>query len=159
MLVYWRRATVPGMFASMLCGAGTMLGLYLIGGVLGYGNPLIGEATSFRPYFLLGVDPLIWSLAVSAIAGVGVSLVTRPCDDALISKYFDAETDRRSPACWPLILPRPARNRVPIDPRYCIADSERIPSPGARALPGNPRRESGRNDPHRGTRRAPAAAL
>ena len=54
MLVYWRRATVPGMFASMLCGAGTMLGLYLIGGVLGYGNPLIGEATSVPALFPVG---------------------------------------------------------------------------------------------------------
>ncbi len=27
MLVFWRRATVPGMFASMIAGAGTMLGL------------------------------------------------------------------------------------------------------------------------------------
>ncbi|HUE16466.1 MAG TPA: sodium:solute symporter [Planctomycetaceae bacterium] len=91
MLVFWRRATVPGMFASMLGGAGTMLVLYWIGGVLGYGSPLLGAATSFRPYFLLGIDPLIWSLAVSFVAGIAVSLATRPCDDALLAKYFDAE--------------------------------------------------------------------
>jgi SSS family solute:Na+ symporter/sodium/pantothenate symporter len=91
MLVFWRRATVPGMFASILCGAGSMLTFYLVGGVLGYGSPLFGPATSFRPYFLLGVDPLIWSLGVSFLTGVGVSLATRPCDEALISKFFDAE--------------------------------------------------------------------
>ncbi len=93
MLVFWRRATVPGMFTSMLGGAGTMLAFYWIGGVLGYGNALIGEATSFRPYYLLGVDPLIWSLAVSVVAGISVSLATRPCDDALLAKYFDAGVD------------------------------------------------------------------
>jgi len=93
MLVFWRRATVAGMFSSMLGGAGTMLALYWVGGVLGYGSSLIGQTTSFRPYFLLGFDPLIWSLAVSALAGVAVSLATRPCDDALIAKYFDAEAN------------------------------------------------------------------
>ena len=100
MLVFWRRATVPGMFASILCGAGAMLAFYLIGGVFGYGSPLIGQATSFRPYFLLGVDPLIWSLAVSFLTGVGVSLATRPCDDALISKFFDAQ-ESQTPARRP----------------------------------------------------------
>jgi Na+/pantothenate symporter len=91
MLVFWRRATVPGMVASLLCGAGTMLGAYYLGGVLGWGSPLVGEATSFRPYFLLGLDPLLWSLAASGLAGVGVSLLTRTCDEALLSKYFDAQ--------------------------------------------------------------------
>jgi len=91
MLVFWRRATVPGMVAALLSGAGTMLGLYYLGGVLGWGTSLIGEATKFRPYFLLGLDPLLWSLAVSLAAGVVVSLLTRTCDEALLSKYFDAE--------------------------------------------------------------------
>ena len=75
----------------MLSGAGTMLGMYYLGGVLGWGSPLLGQATSFRPYFLLGLDPLLWSLAVSVAAGVGVSLLTRTCDETLLSKYFDAE--------------------------------------------------------------------
>jgi sodium/pantothenate symporter len=103
MLVFWRRATTPGMFASILCGAATMLAFYLFGGVLGYGSPLIGEATSFRPYFLWGVDPLIWSLAVSFLTGVGVSLATRPCDDALVAKFFDAEESQT-------LVPVPAVN-------------------------------------------------
>jgi SSS family solute:Na+ symporter/sodium/pantothenate symporter len=91
MLVFWRRATVPGVFASMFGGTGMMLAFYIAGGVLGYGDPLLGAATSFRPYFLLGFDPLIWCLLVSLTLGVGVSLATRPCDDALLSKYFDAD--------------------------------------------------------------------
>jgi SSS family solute:Na+ symporter/sodium/pantothenate symporter len=91
MLVFWRRATVAGTVAALLTGAGTMLGLYWLGGVLGWGSPLVGEATSFRPYFLLGLDPLLWSLAASLVAGVGVSLVTRTCDETRLSQYFDAE--------------------------------------------------------------------
>jgi sodium/pantothenate symporter len=91
MLVFWRRATVPGMVVAMLSGAGTMLGLYYLGAVLGWGDPLLGEATRFRPYFLLGLDPLLWSLAVSLATGVGVSLLTRTCDETMLSKYFDAE--------------------------------------------------------------------
>jgi sodium/pantothenate symporter len=98
MLVFWRRATVPGMFASMITGAGTMLASYVFGGVLGYGSSLVGAATSFRPYFLLGIDPLIWSLAISASVGVGVSLITRPCDDALLAKYFNAPENETSPS-------------------------------------------------------------
>jgi Na+/pantothenate symporter len=105
MLVFWRRATVAGMFASMLGGAGTMLALYWVGGVLGYGSSLIGQATSFRPYFLLGLDPLIWSLTVSALAGVAVSLATRRCDDALIAKYFDADVNLNPP---PVLAANPA---------------------------------------------------
>ena len=34
-----------------------MLAAYVLGGVLGYGSSLIGAATSFRPYFLLGSRP------------------------------------------------------------------------------------------------------
>ena len=98
MLVFWRRATVPGVFASMIAGAATMLASYVLGGVLGYGSALFGPATSFRPYYLLGVDPLIWSLAISAIAGVGVSLMTGPCDDALLAKYFNAPENEPSPS-------------------------------------------------------------
>ena len=55
MLVFWRRATVPGMFASMLCGAGAMLTFYLVGGVLGYGSPLDRrKPRRFGPIFSWG---------------------------------------------------------------------------------------------------------
>ncbi len=57
MLVFWRRATVPGVFASMITGAGAMLTSYVLGGVLGYGSNLIGAATSFRPVFPAGHRP------------------------------------------------------------------------------------------------------
>jgi len=91
MLAFWRRATLPGMLSAMLCGTGTMVGLYVLG-FLGYGsNVLIGPVTTFRPYFLLDVDPLLWGLAVSLAAGVSVSMCTSPPDKALVSRLFDAE--------------------------------------------------------------------
>lgn len=91
MLAFSRRATVAGMMASMIGGSGTMVGLYGAG-FLGYGaNDLIGPVTSFRPYFLLDLDPLLWGLGVSLIAGVVVSLCTTPPDKELVSRLFDKE--------------------------------------------------------------------
>lgn len=91
MLAFWRRATAAGMLSAMLCGAGTMVGLYTLG-FLGFGKEiLIGPVTKFRPFFLLGLDPLLWGLAVSLVAGVSVSLLTTPPDKALVSRLFDAD--------------------------------------------------------------------
>jgi SSS family solute:Na+ symporter/sodium/pantothenate symporter len=91
MLAFWRRATVAGMICAMISGGGTVITLYLLG-IQGYGaKTLIGPVSKFRPYFLLGVDPLLWGLAVSLVAGIMVSLFTTPPDAALVSKLFDAE--------------------------------------------------------------------
>ncbi|MCY2962948.1 MAG: sodium:solute symporter [Planctomycetota bacterium] len=90
MLAFWRRATVAGMISSMLGGAGTMVMLYILGSQ-GFGEQNIGAASAFRPYFLLGVDPLIWGLAVSLIAGVAVSLITTPPPAETVSRLFDVE--------------------------------------------------------------------
>lgn len=89
---YWRRATVPGVLASMLSGAVTVLTLYLLG-ILGYtpAQP-IGQLTKFHPYYLLGFDPFLWGLLASGICGVGISLLTKPPADSLVSKMFDVET-------------------------------------------------------------------
>jgi SSS family solute:Na+ symporter/sodium/pantothenate symporter len=93
MLSYWRRATAAGTIASMLAGFGTMMTLYGYGffrALSGYDRG-IGPATSFRPYFLLDCDPLVWGLLVSLIAGVVVSLLTKPPSPELVSKLFDAQ--------------------------------------------------------------------
>ena len=110
MAAFWRRATVPGVFACMLAGAGTMLGLYAVGfmvsnkapavfewlAMLGLNpNNTIGQVTKFRPYYLLGCDPMVWGLLNSLVAGVLVSLATRPPDEALLSKLFDAPPSPR----------------------------------------------------------------
>jgi SSS family solute:Na+ symporter/sodium/pantothenate symporter len=91
MIAFWRRATVAGTLSAMLGGFGTMLLLYSLG-FMGVGaNRLIGSVTKFRPYFLFDLDPLLWGLLVSLLAGVIVSLSTTPPDAGLISKLFDAE--------------------------------------------------------------------
>lgn len=97
MAAYWRRATVPGVLAAMIVGAVTALSLYLIGFLdlpkdLGLPvNGLLGQVTKFRPYFLLDLDPIVWGLSFSLIAGVIVSLVTTPPPEKLISRLFDKQ--------------------------------------------------------------------
>ena len=90
MLAYWRRATVAGMVAAMLGGAGTMVVLYILGS-RGFGSQTIGAASAFRPFYLLEVDPLIWGLLVSAVAGIVVSLLSSPPSAETIARLFDAE--------------------------------------------------------------------
>ncbi|MFN0056160.1 MAG: sodium:solute symporter family transporter [Planctomycetales bacterium] len=98
MLAFWRKATVPGMLSAMVAGAGTMGVLYVLG-FNGYGaHELIGAATRFRPYYLLQIDPLVWGLAGSLVAGVAVSLGTAPPDPELVSKLFDAEPSSSVPS-------------------------------------------------------------
>ncbi|MGE3315099.1 MAG: hypothetical protein AB7O26_08265, partial [Planctomycetaceae bacterium] len=112
MLAFWRRATVAGALAAMFAGAATVLGLYMIGfiglddpkyyangivpAIFSYGNVNIGNVTSFRPHFLLEIDPVVWGLLVSLIAGIVVSKATRPVDPETVSKYFDAQTSDSS---------------------------------------------------------------
>jgi len=59
----------------MLVGSAVMLALFAAGSALswqGY-DPMIGPATGFRPYYLLGLEPIVWGLTASLAAGVGVS--------------------------------------------------------------------------------------
>jgi sodium/pantothenate symporter len=109
MTCYWRRATAKGALAAMICGFATYLGLFSLGWLQvwaeGAGNtttlgtqilniigrdPNIGIASAFRSYFLLGVDPILWGLLASAIAGVTVSRFTNPPPEELVSRLFDA---------------------------------------------------------------------
>ncbi|HQX48726.1 MAG TPA: sodium:solute symporter [Planctomycetaceae bacterium] len=89
MACYWRRANAPGILTSMLSGALTVLILYVIGIAGLIDQPIIGAETSFRPYFLLGYDPLIWGLLISIVSGVIVTMVTEPPDDDLVARMFD----------------------------------------------------------------------
>jgi hypothetical protein len=54
-------------------------------------DPLVGPATGFRSYYVLGLEPIVWGMLASLIAGVVVSLFTTPPDEALIRKLFDAD--------------------------------------------------------------------
>ncbi len=86
MTCYWRRATAQGAIAAMLTGSATVLTLFMIG--LNSADPMIGNATRFRPYFLLGLEPVVWGILFAAIVGVAVSLKTNPPDDHVIEKIF-----------------------------------------------------------------------
>ena len=111
MACYWRRATAPGVLCAMATGFVVHIGLYLAGitqnwataaevksslqvaalQILGP-DPLIGSVGLLRPYYVLGLDPVLWGMLTSAVAGVLVSLITSPPPQELVSKLFDAPT-------------------------------------------------------------------
>ncbi|HEY1064515.1 MAG TPA: hypothetical protein VGE52_00335, partial [Pirellulales bacterium] len=84
-----RRSTAWGTFAAMLAGCGATTLLWVLGS-LGYGDPLIGPRSDFRPLYLLGVEPILWGMAASLAAGVAVSAATQPPSERLVSRLFDA---------------------------------------------------------------------
>ncbi len=97
---FWRRTTATGAIAAMLAGTATTLLLYLVGsfGLATFGlagilrdTSMIGPAKGLRPYYLLGLDPCIWGLSASLLAGVVVSLLTPPPDATRVSLMFDAQ--------------------------------------------------------------------
>lgn len=91
MACFWRRATKEGILASMGAGALTVLVLYATGWTrswLDYPDPGIGQATDFRPYFLLGIEPIVWGIAVSGIVGIVTSLRTPPPSKELLDRMF-----------------------------------------------------------------------
>ncbi|MFM7869426.1 MAG: sodium:solute symporter family transporter, partial [Planctomycetaceae bacterium] len=89
MACYWRRATPAGAAAGMISGAVVVLFLYLCG-IMGWSPAqAIGAAGGFRPWFLLGLEPLIWGLLASSSSAVLVSLLTAPLPAEHISRLFD----------------------------------------------------------------------
>jgi sodium/pantothenate symporter len=87
MMCYWRRATASGTIAAMLAGAIASSALNLAGLAIAI---RAGKPSEFHAYELLGFDPLIWGLVSSLLCGVVMSLLTRPPDERLVSKLFDA---------------------------------------------------------------------
>jgi Na+/proline symporter len=87
---YWRRATAAGALASMLAGCATVLCLFAIGWNQP-SDPMIGAKTGFRPYYLLNLEPIVWGLAASLVAGVVFSLWTSPPPRAVVDKLFGKE--------------------------------------------------------------------
>lgn len=106
MVCYWRRATAPGIIAAMLAGAGSVLALYIAGwiGAAGGYDQGIGPKTAFRPYYLAGLEPVVWGVLASLVAGLAVSGFTRPPDDALLSRLFDAPPSSDSTSTGPAEL-------------------------------------------------------
>jgi SSS family solute:Na+ symporter/sodium/pantothenate symporter len=99
MAAYWKRATAAGALAAVVAGAAAVLSLFLIGWIAP--DPLIGQRTSFRPYFLLGLEPVMWGLLSSLTAGIVVSLCTKPPDKELVARLFgeghDSTAERSQP--------------------------------------------------------------
>lgn len=104
--LYWKRTTRQGVFAGMLGGFVTLVGLYALGWidnrtqsdpshwaqqafswVPGWGEK---RTDNFAPLALGGVEPVAWGLAVSFLLTFFVSRATRP-DPALTAKYFPAD--------------------------------------------------------------------
>jgi len=82
MMAFWRRATAAGTMAAMVAGSITILTLFIIG--------TVRSGNAFQAYPLAGLDPIVWGLAVSGVAGIIVSLCTTPPPAALVSRLFDA---------------------------------------------------------------------
>lgn len=119
---FWRRATARGAIAAMVAGPTITLGLYLIGhlGVEKLGldgllppNPPIGPAKGLRPYYLLGFDPCVWGILASFLAGITVSLLTRPPDPARLSLLFDAQPKNAPAPATVALHPELAPNADP----------------------------------------------
>jgi len=94
MMCYWRRATAAGTIAAMLAGAAASLTLNLVGLVKAFINT--GQFANFTPYYLLEFEPIVWGLLVSLVVGITVSLMTRPPEDEVVSRLFDAATEPAS---------------------------------------------------------------
>ncbi len=110
MACYWRKTTAAGMLAGMLVGFCCYFGLSSAGWIQNWAmtapessfarsvidilgpDPKIGIAGLFRPYYVLGIDPVVWSILASAFAGVGISLITTPPSEDRVSRYFDVRS-------------------------------------------------------------------
>jgi SSS family solute:Na+ symporter/sodium/pantothenate symporter len=90
MAAFWRRATAAGAVAAMLAGATISLTLLVIG-VCSSSDPMLGPDTSFRPYFLGGLEPAVWGIGASLVTGITVSLLTRPPSPELLAQLFDEQ--------------------------------------------------------------------
>jgi Na+/pantothenate symporter len=97
---FWRRSTAAGTLASMIGGGITLIALYGIGFYLAHAgvDQFIGTDTKFRPYYLCGLDPIVWGLLVSALAGVVVSLCTTPPPEDRLRRVYDIEPLQASEA-------------------------------------------------------------
>ena len=82
--LYWPRSNRQGVFAAMLAGLGTYLALYIVGFLHS------GEAgqRSWQPYFLLGLDPLLWGFALALVAGVLVAGLTPAPPAEIVRRFF-----------------------------------------------------------------------
>lgn len=91
MACYWRRSNEVGVLAAMLSGGLVVLLMYAARSFDLFPPQFIGATTGVKPLFLMGFDPLPWALMISAVAGVVVTLLTRPMEEGFLRQMFDGE--------------------------------------------------------------------
>jgi len=97
MLAFWRRATAHGVMAAMLGGACAVLALFSLG-------PLLEGKAFFDAYQLLGLDPIVWGLAASAVVGLTVTALSAPPPPHVVSKLFDLPAAPSQRGAAPLVV-------------------------------------------------------
>jgi SSS family solute:Na+ symporter/sodium/pantothenate symporter len=87
--LYWRRTTRAGALAAMIGGFATVAFFWLLGG-LGVGKATQSGvlAQGFAPYYLFGLEPLVYGMVLSFVLGILVSLRTQPLPGKDVDRYF-----------------------------------------------------------------------
>ncbi|HEY0984505.1 sodium:solute symporter family transporter [Schlesneria sp.] len=114
MACYWRRTSAAGMLSGMLVGFLLYFGLFSAGWIQNWASaagdnslaklalsilgpdPKIGLPGLFRPYYVWGIDPIVWSIFASAVTGIVVSLMTTPPSAERVSRFFDVQPTKAS---------------------------------------------------------------
>jgi sodium/pantothenate symporter len=90
--LYWRDATRAGALTAILTGFGTVALLWVLGfAMVGKSGATGLAAARYAPVYLWGLDPVIHGLVFSFVAGILVSLFTKPLPAAHVDRYFLAE--------------------------------------------------------------------
>ncbi len=93
---FWRRATASGALSAMIAGSAVMVGLYGAGIILGIRGIDQGigpppKPPAYGPYYLLGIDPVVWGLSSSLLVGIVVSWLSPPPDPERVALLFNPQ--------------------------------------------------------------------
>lgn len=88
--LFWRRASGTGALSAVLAGFVTFISLYVGRWVGLLPKQGFGPASELAPYWLLGLEPVVWGLAASFVTGIVVSLCTKAPESAWVDRLFTA---------------------------------------------------------------------